>query len=208
MKPTLVALVGKSATGKTFWADHLYNSFDFPGTRDKLISYTTRPPRVNELNGKDYYFVSWSEFEDMKNNNEFLETTYYKGWYYGHKKYTSHADYVIGIFDPAGIKNVVHNHRKDFSDIIVVYLEAGLFTRLHRMYEREGRWQKEYFRRIFVDAKSFYHLIDDLVKQNCWVIPVNTKSSISHNIYYIQDKCKYIHMRRVEKDRLNGINIG
>lgn len=208
MKSTLIALVGKSATGKTFWADHLYNSFDFPGSRDKLVSYTTRPPRVNETEGQDYHFVSWSEFEDMKNNHEFLETTCYKGWYYGHKKYTSHADYVIGIFDPAGIKNVVHNHRGEFADIIVIYLEAGLFTRLRRMYEREGKWQKEYFRRIFADAKNFHHLIDDLVRQNCWIIPVDTKSNISYNIYYIQDKCKYVHARRIEKDKLNGIYTG
>lgn len=208
MKSTLIALVGKSATGKTFWADCLYNSFDFPGSRDKLVSYTTRPPRINETEGEDYYFVSWSEFEDMKNHNEFLETTCYKGWYYGHKKYTLHADYVIGIFDPAGIKNIIRNHRGDFADIIVVYLEAGLFTRLRRMYKREGKWQKEYFRRIFADTKNFYHLVDYLVKQNCWVIPVDTKSDVCYNIYYIQDRCKYVHMRRMEKDRLNGAYDG
>lgn len=208
MKPTLVALVGKSATGKTFWADRLYNSFDFPGTRDKLISYTTRPPRVNESDGQDYHFVSWSEFEDMRSKGEFLETTNYKDWWYGHKKYTSHAEYVIGIFDPSGIKNVIHNHHNDFSDIIVVYLEAGLFTRLRRMYEREGKWQKEYFRRIFADFKNFHVLIDDLLRQHCWIIPVDTGADMCYNIHYIQDKCNYVRLRRIEKDRLNGVYTG
>jgi len=37
------------------------------------ISHTTRSPRPNEINGKDYYFVSQQKFEELKNNNKFYE---------------------------------------------------------------------------------------------------------------------------------------
>ena len=37
------------------------------------ISHTTRKPRPNEINGKDYYFVSITEFEDLIKKNEFFE---------------------------------------------------------------------------------------------------------------------------------------
>lgn len=37
------------------------------------ISYTTRPSRPRELDGKDYFFVTREIFEDMKSRNEFLE---------------------------------------------------------------------------------------------------------------------------------------
>ena len=37
------------------------------------ISYTTRKPRPNEINGKDYYFVSMVEFEDLIKKNNFFE---------------------------------------------------------------------------------------------------------------------------------------
>jgi len=37
------------------------------------ISYTTRKPRLNEINGKDYYFVSKGEFAVLIKGNNFFE---------------------------------------------------------------------------------------------------------------------------------------
>ena len=37
------------------------------------ISHTTRKPRHNEINGKDYYFVSIQEFKDLIKKNNFFE---------------------------------------------------------------------------------------------------------------------------------------
>jgi guanylate kinase len=37
------------------------------------ISHTTRKPRPNEVNGKDYYFVSKQEFNSLIKNNKFFE---------------------------------------------------------------------------------------------------------------------------------------
>tara|TARA_Y100001970_G_scaffold276623_1_gene379568 strand:+ start:546 stop:1178 length:633 start_codon:yes stop_codon:yes gene_type:complete len=37
------------------------------------ISHTTRKPRPNEINGKDYYFVEKDEFENLIKNNDFFE---------------------------------------------------------------------------------------------------------------------------------------
>jgi guanylate kinase len=37
------------------------------------VSYTTRKPRVTEIPGRDYHFVSAERFEEMIANNEFLE---------------------------------------------------------------------------------------------------------------------------------------
>ena len=39
------------------------------------ISYTSRSKRLNEINGKDYYFVSKNKFKYEKKNNFFIETT-------------------------------------------------------------------------------------------------------------------------------------
>ena len=47
------------------------------------ISYTTRPPRGSERNGREYFFVSRSEFEAMIQQNEFLEYAEVFGNYYG-----------------------------------------------------------------------------------------------------------------------------
>lgn len=50
---------------------------------DFSISYTTRPPRGSELNGREYYFVSRPEFERMIAEDQFLEYAEVFGNYYG-----------------------------------------------------------------------------------------------------------------------------
>jgi len=47
------------------------------------ISYTTRAPRAGEQNGREYYFVPRTEFEEMVRKNEFLEYADVFGNYYG-----------------------------------------------------------------------------------------------------------------------------
>jgi guanylate kinase len=50
---------------------------------DFSISYTTRPPRGSEQHGREYFFVSVDEFEDMINRGDFLEYANVFGNYYG-----------------------------------------------------------------------------------------------------------------------------
>src|SRR5258708_1991826 len=47
------------------------------------ISYTTRKPRGAEQNGREYFFVTREQFEDMIRNNQFLEHADVFGDYYG-----------------------------------------------------------------------------------------------------------------------------
>ncbi|NEO33086.1 MAG: guanylate kinase [Symploca sp. SIO3C6] len=47
------------------------------------VSATTRPPRPNEIDGKQYYFVSREQFEHMVAAGELLEWAEYAGNYYG-----------------------------------------------------------------------------------------------------------------------------
>jgi len=47
------------------------------------ISDTTRPPRDNEINGKDYNFIEKNEFESRISNNKYIEYANVFGNYYG-----------------------------------------------------------------------------------------------------------------------------
>jgi guanylate kinase len=53
---------------------------------DFSISYTTRPPRGSEQNGKEYFFVTKEQFEAMIRADEFLEYANVFGYYYGTAK--------------------------------------------------------------------------------------------------------------------------
>ncbi|MFO7969112.1 MAG: guanylate kinase [Candidatus Izemoplasmatales bacterium] len=47
------------------------------------VSMTTRKPRIGEIDGIDYFFVSREEFEERIKNNGFLEYAEFVGEYYG-----------------------------------------------------------------------------------------------------------------------------
>ena len=63
-----VILIGKSAAGK----DHMRKVLEDRGFTYG-ISYTTRPPRANEIEGKDYFFMSNEEFQARINDNFWYE---------------------------------------------------------------------------------------------------------------------------------------
>jgi guanylate kinase len=50
---------------------------------DFSVSYTTRPPRGSEQNGREYFFVSREEFEKMIDQDTFLEHAIFDNHYYG-----------------------------------------------------------------------------------------------------------------------------
>jgi len=81
MKGRLVIISAPSGAGKTTIVNHLLEKgleLEFS------ISATTRPPRGNEENGKEYWFISADEFKARINNCEFAEwEEVYKGYRYG-----------------------------------------------------------------------------------------------------------------------------
>ncbi len=65
----MVILSSPSGAGKTTLVNLLSKKNNF----EVSISHTTRPPRPHETSGKDYYFVSDTEFKRLIKNQEFLE---------------------------------------------------------------------------------------------------------------------------------------
>ena len=96
----MLILVGHSASGKTEIANELRRDYNMK----KIITYTTRPMRINETNGIDYHFVSEEDFLKLKENNFFVETTIFNGYYYGSSRDSVKDDAVV-ILDPMGLQN-------------------------------------------------------------------------------------------------------
>ena len=65
----MVILSSPSGAGKTTLVKKISSQENYTIS----ISHTTRTPRINEINGKDYFFVSKEEFKSLINNHEFLE---------------------------------------------------------------------------------------------------------------------------------------
>ena len=71
-----------SGAGKTTIVRHLVTKPEF--NLEFSVSACTRPPRMHEVHGKDYYFMSLEEFKQHLQNKEFLEyEEVYKDIFYG-----------------------------------------------------------------------------------------------------------------------------
>lgn len=76
----LIVISAPSGAGKTTLANFIvskYPKFKFS------VSATTRLPRPNEVNGKDYYFLSKEEFEKLIYEGRLVEYEQLFGHYYG-----------------------------------------------------------------------------------------------------------------------------
>ena len=78
----LIVFSAPSGSGKTTIVRHLLKQDDLK--LDFSISATSRAPRPNEIDGKDYYFLSLEDFKKKIKNDEFLEwEEVYRDNFYG-----------------------------------------------------------------------------------------------------------------------------
>ena len=75
-------ITGPSGVGKNTIINELSNHLDFYFS----VSHTTRPRRENEVNGKDYYFITEEEFENLIKSDQMIEYEQYGDFYYGTSK--------------------------------------------------------------------------------------------------------------------------
>ena len=100
----MLVLVGPSASGKSAIVKCLESKYGIK----KFITCTTRPMRVGEVDKVDYYFMTKEEFKGRYNNNEFIETVFYNGNYYGTLKSEAGIDKVV-ILEPQGLNNFLNS---------------------------------------------------------------------------------------------------
>ena len=65
----LIIITAPSGAGKTSITHYLLNKYPQLAFS---VSAATRPPRGDEKNGVDYYFMSVEEFQQKINNNDFI----------------------------------------------------------------------------------------------------------------------------------------
>ena len=66
----LFVISGPSGVGKDTILNHMKKIYP---SNHYVVTVTTRKKRVNEIDGKDYFFVTNKKFQDMIDSNEFLE---------------------------------------------------------------------------------------------------------------------------------------
>lgn len=125
-----IILVGKAASGKDF----LRRKFESRNFK-YAVCYTTRPPRDNEVNGTDYYFINETEASDMIERGQFYEYTMFNGWIYGitHAQWNQTGGENLFIMTPTSISNISDEDR---TQCFIIYTDIDIETRRHRLSKR------------------------------------------------------------------------
>lgn len=159
-KYTLIILCGKAGAGKDYLLQQI--KAHYGNELNYIISDTTRPPRIGEINGVDYNFLSIEDFLDVKH----LEITSYQVgededfdlWFYGTPLTSLDENKInIGILNIDGIRQLYE--KNDNLNIKIFYISVDDRTRLLRQMNREEYPDySEICRRFLADEKDFKNL--------------------------------------------------
>jgi guanylate kinase len=143
----LIIISGPSGSGKSTLIRRLL------AARPELlfsISHTTRPPRKNEVCGRDYHFVTRPVFQKMAQNHEFAEWAEVHGQHYGTswqeiRSKSGKGRILVLDIDVQGTRSIKLQFPEAMTIFIVPPSLAELKKRLHK---REMKWNKETQQRL------------------------------------------------------------
>jgi guanylate kinase len=141
MKIKRIIITGKGGSGKDYLRK-IMEGFGFTYCK----SYTTRPIREGEENGKDYFFI---EDKDIPKKKDLYESVYFNDWFYGTPKEEFEKSNLF-IMTPKGVSSLKKGDRKNS---IVVYVDSDEDSRRSRLLERKDADDVE--RRIDADEEDF-----------------------------------------------------
>jgi len=142
----MLVLLGPSASGKTESAKIMINRYPI----SRVVTCTTRPKRINEIDGFDYRFFSIDEFRQKEASGYFIETAEYNDNLYGTPK-DELADDKFIILEPQGLKSFLDLNP---CPIVAIYLKTDEAVRIQRMKERKDKI-KDINHRILSDREDF-----------------------------------------------------
>lgn len=187
-----IILTGFSSVGKDKIQSILTKMFNYK----PIVSHTTRPKRLGEVNHKHYHFISEHEFNDIM----FLETrsydTIFEGtnqtWFYGTslKELDKKGDKVC-IKDLEGAIKL----KEHIKDSIMVYVEVPEQIRKQRAIERGSFCELEWGRRCLQDAKDFD---EKLINKHCEYFIYNYKDE-EFLLQQIKDLDSFIKFQKENK---------
>ena len=171
MNPFPIILSSPSGGGKTTIARELLRRRTDLGYS---VSCTTRAPRVGELNGKDYYFLSTVEFERRRDGGEFAESAQVHENMYGTlrseiQRVLLAGKHVVMDIDVQGARQF----RRAFPESVTIFvLPPSAEILLQRLRQRQTESKEQLARRLqsalqelqAVDEYQYVVVNDELAK--------------------------------------------
>ncbi|HUP78399.1 MAG TPA: guanylate kinase [Pirellula sp.] len=152
----LVIISGPSGSGKSTVIQKLREKSELPMLLS--VSATTRPPRLGEENGKNYFFLSNDEFQRLRHSGDFLECkeVFGRGYWYGTLRNVvssglKEGKWVVLEIDVQGALAVL----QDYPQAITIFVHPGSMAELERRLRNRGtETQESIQRRLDVAAEE------------------------------------------------------
>ena len=196
-KGSLIVISGFSGVGKGTIVEYIRTKYE---DYEVSVSCTTRAPRENEVNGREYYFISRDEFLAKREKNGFIESAEYCGNLYGSprsfvEEKLAEGKRVILEIEIQGAMNI----RSQYPDAVLIFImppsAAELIARLtgratetqeqilHRVQrasqEAEGIEDYDY---IFVND-----IVEDCAARIHDLVVKLEEAGTTHNTEFIED---------------------
>jgi len=163
------------------------------------VSYTSRKPRPNEVDGRDYHFISRKAFQSKIKQDEFIEWVENYGNLYGSsKKYLEDlgkngGDLLLDI-EPRGAKKI----KQAFKGGVCVFIVPPSKSELLKRLEKRGHETQEAIQKRFEQAESE-------LKEISWYDYVIFNQDLKMAIHqliaiYTAEKCKRSRLRQAIKE--------
>ena len=199
-KNKIIIISSPSGAGKTTLCKLLLKKMN---SIELSVSYTSRNQRLNEINGKDYFFVTKEKFNTLKNKNFFIETAINFGNYYG-SPYTNLKTFkknqILFDIDWKGARKIRKKAPK--RDIIDFFILPPSIKELKKRLVKRGRDKKDdidlrlsYAIREIKHYKEYsYVLINQNVQQTVNEISdiIKTNLIIDKNRKLTEKKIKFL----------------
>ena len=187
-------LSSPSGAGKTTLVKKISKNKNFQVS----VSHTTRLPRPNEMDGKDYYFISKNYFKKLIKKNQFLEHAKVFDNYYGSSKKTvidklEKGKNIVFDIDWQGTRQI-RNKKLNYKLLTIFILPPSRDELLKRLIKREKKNMKTVKKRMKEFKKDlsrwreydFVVINDDL--KLCYkkiMTAINNKKKISFDRNFI-----------------------
>ena len=202
LKNKLIIISSPSGAGKTTLCKLLIKKMK---NINLSISYTSRSKRLNEVNGKDYYFVSKKKFESLKEKNFFIETAknfnnLYGSPYKNINKSIKNNQHILFDIDWKGARKIRRNYNKE--NILDFFILPPSKSELKRRLKKRGRDNNKE-----INLRLSY-AIDEMKHYNEYkyvLINDNVKNTVEDIIKIIEYNNLISKNKRLLQSKLNKI---
>ena len=183
----MIILSSPSGAGKTTLVKKISKEKNYKIS----ISHTTREPRANEIDGKDYFFVSKNKFEELIRENAFLEyANVFKNLYGSTKKQVfaelKKGNNVLFDIDWQGT-NQIKNQTLNY-DLLTFFILPPSRKVLHDRLISRGEKNKEV---IEMRMQQFEKDIQQWKEYDFVVVNEDLEKCFNEIIGYIEKKINY-----------------